>query len=180
MVLNGSIFLIFIDTVTPKTAERGNPTYYRPIICGKTNGFNMDFDTIAFDNKCDGGWRNSASGYGSWGLSLEGHAVGVKSSEKALKASFNEVANLAKNKTIFWAMMADIDRSIVREGLMRIGSYTETANMDEPYSFNLSLVGIGEPILEVDLFDTVIGVNQQHTELLQDGNNNLISINDGD
>lgn len=172
--MNGSSYLIFINTVTPRTAERGNPDDYRPVVCAVTNGFNMFFEAISLRNKCDRGWDNTESGYGSWGFNFDGQAIALRNAETMIKANYDEVANLAVSKRVFWAKMADIDNKRVIEGLVRIGSYTETADLEEPYSFTFELVGLGEPILEDNAFILVWAANEDMTDLVSDDENNLI------
>lgn len=175
---NGSLYVLFVDTVTPKTADRGTNANYRPIVCGTSNGVSLEQEGIVFRNKCDNGFEHSVPGYVTWGFDMEGHAIGVKYSERLIKSNFNELASLLINKVVFWCKMADVDNEIVREGLVRVSSYRETTNMEEPYSFTASFVGIGKPIFETDFFTTVIATSILGDELLTDGNNNLIDIND--
>lgn len=172
--MNGTAYIIFIDTITPRTAERGTEANYRPVVCGVTNGFNMSFEAIQLRNKCDGGWDNTESGYGSWGLNLDGQAIALRNVEKLIKANFDEVANLAVKKRVFWAKMGDIDSKRVIEGLVRIGSYNETADLEEPYSFTVEFVGLGEPIIEENAFILVLGTSEDRLGILGDGNDNLI------
>lgn len=175
---NGTEYILWVDTVTPLTAERG--ASYRPIVCGTTNGFNMDFESVSFRNKCDGGWDNSVSGYGSWGFSMDGQAIGLKTAELSEKANFTVLVNLAVNKRIFWGRMTDLEGKITREGKVRIGSYSESADMDTPYGFTASFVGVGKPIIEHDIYTNVLASNLAADELLQDGNDNLIQTNDAE
>lgn len=177
--MNGSSYLIFINTVTPRTAERGNPDDYRPVVCAVTNGFNMSFEAISLRNKCDRGWDNTESGYGSWGFNFDGQAIALRNVETQIKANYDEVANIAVSKRVFWAKMADIDNKRVIEGLVRIGSYTETADLEEPYSFTFELVGLGEPILEENPFILVLGTDEFRLGVLGDGNDNLILAKNG-
>jgi len=145
---NGTDIIIFVDTLTPLTAASGTTANYRPLVCGTSNGFQMEGESIVFRNKCDGGFENSVTGYITWDFNVDGHAYALKSSEKLLKANFNEVASLMVEKQVFWARMASLDNSVRREGKVRISSYKETADMDNPYSFNVSFTGIGKPIIE--------------------------------
>lgn len=179
--MNGTSYLIFIDTTTPRTALRGNAEYYRPVVCGVTNGFNMSMEAIQFRNKCDGGWDNSESGYGSWGLSLDGQAIALRNVERLVKANFDEIARLCRDKAVFWAKMGDIDSKVVREGLVRIASYNETADLEEPYSFQVEFVGLGKPIFSSSISDLmmVLGTNLGRTGILGDGDNNLILTKNG-
>jgi len=173
--MNGTSYIILIDTTTPRTAERGTEANYRPVVCGVTNGFNMSFEAISLRNKCDGGWDNTESGYGSWGLNLDGQAIALRNVEKLIKANYDEVANLAVKKRVFWAKMGDLDNKRVIEGLVRIGSYSETADLEEPYTFTVEFVGLGEPIIEENAFILVLGANEARTEILGDGIGNLIA-----
>jgi hypothetical protein len=176
-LLNGTAYLIWIDVTTPLTAERGLD--YRPIVCGVSNGFGMDIESISTRNKCDGGYDQSKGGYLSWSFDMDGFAVGLKMADKIAKANFQEIALLALNKTEFWAKMEDLETTITREGKVRITQYRETADLDSPYSFTANFIGIGKPILETNIFKTVLATDITGTELVQDGNNNLIENYDG-
>lgn len=176
-LLNGTAYLIWIDVTTPLTAERGLD--YRPIVCGVSNGFGMDIESISTRNKCDGGYDQSKGGYLSWSFDMDGFAVGLKMADKIAKANFQEIALLALNKTEFWAKMEDLETTITREGKVRITQYRETADLDSPYSFTANFIGIGKPILETNIYHTVLATDQTGLELIQDGNNNLIETTDG-
>jgi hypothetical protein len=176
-LLNGTAYLIWIDVTTALTAERGLD--YRPIVCGVSNGFGMDIESISTRNKCDGGYDQSKGGYLSWSFDMDGFAVGLKMADKIAKANFQEIALLALNKTEFWAKMEDLETSITREGKVRITQYRETADLDSPYSFTANFIGIGKPILETNIFKTVLATDSTVLELVQDGNNNLIETADG-
>jgi len=176
-VLSGSPYLIHIDTVTPLTAERGMD--YRPIVCGVSNGFGMDIESISIRNKLDGGYDQSLAGYLSWNFDLDGFAVGLKQADKLTQANFHEIALLARDKREFWCKMEDLETTVTREGRVRITSYRETADNASPYSFTANFIGIGKPILETNIFKTVLATDTSGTELVQDGNNNLIETYDG-
>lgn len=172
--LNGTDYLLFIDVVTPLTNARGTFANYRPIACGTGQGFNMEVEGITLRNKCDNGFDNSVSGYLSWGMDLDGFSIGLKNSEKILKANFNEIAELAKSKRIFWLKWEDTNTSVTREGKVRISSYRETANLETPYSFTVNFVGIGEPLLSENIYKTVLATKPSGNTLLTTGNNQLI------
>lgn len=153
-LLNGSAYIIWIDTVTPLSASSGNPLYYRPVVCGTSNGFNLDIESISTRNKCDGGFDQSESGYIGWNFDLEGFAIGIDTAEVSVKANFQTIADLALNKTKFWAKQEDVKTTITREGKVRIGAFTEKSDIDTPYSFSASFVGIGRPIMNSDFIPT--------------------------
>lgn len=141
-LLNGSNFLIWIDTDTPITAPKG--LNYRPVVCGTSNGFNMTAEDISLRNKDDGGFDNSESGYISWNFDLDGYAISVDEFDSE-KANFNEIANLFLQRRKFWAIQQDLIGSLKREGVVRISSHKETANQNSNYSFSANFIGQGKP-----------------------------------
>lgn len=143
---NGTAFIIWIDTTTPVTALKGSN--YRPVLCGTSNGFSMSRESISMRSKCDDGWDRTKSGYGSWGMTLSGHAISILATEAATKANFQQVGQLLIDKTEFWCKMTNLGQDVVREGVARISDYSEAADMEEPYSFDVTVVGIGKPIFE--------------------------------
>lgn len=176
-LLNGTSYLIWIDVTTSLTAERGLD--YRPIVCGVSNGFGMDIESISTRNKCDGGYDQSKGGYLSWSFDMDGFAVGLKMADKIAKANFQEIALLALNKAEFWAKMEDLETSITREGKVRITSYRETADLDSPYSFTANFIGIGKPILETNIIKVLLSTSDNGEVILNDGKNNLIDTKNG-
>lgn len=145
-MLDGTNYIIFIDTVTPRSEGKG--LQYRPVVCGTSNNFAIEGEGVGYRNKQDEGWDQSYTGYNSWSLDMDGQAIGLSNDDQLIKANFHEVAMLAYDKKEFWIMQSDpMNESIVREGWCRIGSYRETASMSSPYTFTTSFVGIGKPIL---------------------------------
>lgn len=177
-LLNGSNFLIWIDENTPRSAGRGLD--YRPVVCGTSNGFSMSAESISLRNKDDGGFDDSTPGYISSGFDLDGYAVGLKKADKLAKANFQVLAELFINKKEFWVKQEDLETSITREAFCWIQDFKETANQNTPYSFNCQFVVKGKPILEENIFKTVLATDTLANELVQDGNNNLINTKDGD
>lgn len=171
-LLNGIAYILWIDTDTPLTASSGTEANYRPIVCGISNGFGMDIESISTRNKTDGGYDQSLGGYLSWSFDMDGYAIGVKTSDQ--KANFQELAELAKAKKIFWIKQQDIAETIKREGKARISSYRETADLDSPYSFTANFTGIGEPLLSSDIIKKVITPENSKTRIVQDGSSKLI------
>lgn len=171
--LNGTAYILAVDLTSSLSTRPINGGDYRVIACGISNGFNMDIEGITTRNKDDGGYDTSQSGYLSWGMDMDGFAVGLKNSERILKANFNEMAQLAKEKRIFWLKWEDSQTSVTREGKVRISSYRETASLEEPYSFTISFVGVGEPYLSENIIKTVLATTPIKDTLLT-ANNNLI------
>lgn len=178
-VLSGNSYLIWIDLITPLTAARGTFENYRPIVCGVSNGFGMDIESISTRNKLDGGYDQSLAGYLSWNFDLDGFAVGLKQADKLAKANFHEIALLARDKTEFWCKMEDLETTVTREGRVRITSYRETADNASPFSFTANFIGIGKPILEENIIKQVLATDSTGDILVTDGNNNLIDTKNG-
>lgn len=176
-MISGSLFLVYIDTDTPKSA--GSGSNYRPVVCGTDNNFGIESESIEYRNKNDDGWLKSYAGYNSASLDMSGYAVGLKMDEKLTQANFNEVALLIYNKKEFWLMQKDDEDRIVRSGWSRCTSFRETASLDQMYSFTASFVYIGKPFLGEAIIKLIRSTNEQGTELRQDGNNNLIEIKNG-
>lgn len=176
-LLNGSNFLIWIDSDTPTTADR--PLNLRPFVCGTSNGFNAQAESISLRNKEDGGFDNSESGYISWGFDLDGYAVGIKMADRTAKANFEELADIFFRKRAIWVCQQDIALSVVRFGVCRIGDWKETANQNTPYSFSCQFVGKGKPTLESNIFRILLATETTGETILNDGNNNLIDTKNG-
>lgn len=140
----GNEYIIYIDTVTAKTAARGTVTNYKGIACLTSNGFSGSSDAISTTNKCTGRWNDSDPSTSSWEISGEGHAI---SDAATTQANYQAIAQLWVSGTKFWAKMANPANNVVREGLVWISSYSETAGNNEPYSFSVTFTGTKEPII---------------------------------
>jgi len=173
MAITGDNYIILIDTETPRSV--GSGLNYRPVACGTSNNWGGEAEGISLRNKMDGGYDQSATGYISTSFDMDGQAIGLRMAEKVIQANFQELAELFYDKRQFWLMQADADRTIVREIWCRIGSYRETAQQNALYTFTASFVGIGKPTkITTNLFLSVLSANSEKTQVLQDGNNNLL------
>lgn len=181
MAILGTTYVLWIDTITPIDAEHGNPFYYRPIVCGVSNGFNMDVESISVRNKDDGGYDRPRPGYLSSGFDMDGHALGLRYSDQSAKANFHEMALLCRNKVTFWCKMDDMSNpgSLPREVPVWISSYKETANNNEIYTFSCTFVGVGKPFLDNELYVTVLATDDTGIELLEEVKTNLINTKYG-
>lgn len=144
--LNGNDYIVFIDTTTDITATNGSD--YEALMCMVSNGFSISVDAQDVNNKCNDGFGNSNPGTGSWEMSGDGHAIDESGTPSA--TSYQAIAQLALDKTKFWAKIAhqtDNEGVIHREGVVWISSYEETAGTDEPYSFSFTFTGVGKPLL---------------------------------
>lgn len=171
-LLSGKSYILWIDTETALTESSGSDANYRPIVCGISNGFGMDIESISTRNKDDGGYDQSEAGYLSWNFDMDGFAIGVKTSDR--KANFQEIAELAKAKKAFWIKQEDVEQTITREGKARITSYRETADLETPYSFTASFIGIGEPLISSNIITKVITPDNLLNRIVEDGSSKLI------
>lgn len=145
--LNGNEYIVFIDSTTAITAAQG--AAYEALMCMVSNGFSISVDAQDVSNKCNDGFGNSSPGTGSWEMSGDGHAIDEATGEPSA-TSYQSIAQLALDKTKFWAKIAHVDGVggiIHREGVVWISSYEETAGTDEPYSFSFTFTGVGKPLL---------------------------------
>lgn len=151
-LLNGKDYVLQVDTVTLVTASSGTDGNYETIACEVSHDFNIEKTTNQASNKCGGGWQRSSFGNKNWGFSYEGQAIDPDTAE-ASSASLNKIAGLAASDTEFWVRRGLIDPASgkflpVREGVVKLISYTETAGTEDPFTFSAEFEGQGEPILE--------------------------------
>lgn len=177
MAILGDSYLMFIDTVSGIDKVPTTDEYFRPIVCLKTQDLDVTTEVITIQNKCDGGYTKKRPGYGSWSMSADGHAVGLRNAEKTIKANFHEVMQLNIDKVMFWAAFRDLEKSIWRVGLGFFTSVRESANINEPYSFSLSFEGSGKLQIGTDLFLTLLARDNNKDEFLEGGEDNLIKVN---
>jgi len=145
--LQGTDFILEVDTTTALTADRGTDANYRLIACLVTNGIEISLAEQSTSNKCDEGWGTSLSGMGTWSFSADGQAVSLESGEAATMANYQTLIDLALDKQIFFMRMTDSGNTVVREGKVRISAYSETAPNQEAYSFTATFTGIGKPFI---------------------------------
>lgn len=139
----GNEYIIYIDTIDG-TGGAAVDSNYRAVACLVTNGFSATVDSIDTTSKCSGAYKDSDPGDFGWTITGEGHAIDDISSAQT---NYQELLSLAIARRKFWAKMADPTNNIVREGVVWISSYTETAARNTPYSFNITFQGTLEPII---------------------------------
>lgn len=144
--LNGNDYIVFIDTTTPTTAEAGVTAEYDPIMCMSTNGISGTTESIETADKCSGGFASPLPGTASWSITGSGNAIDETLEPSSV--SLDRLFNLWKNKTPFWAKMANktagTGAPIIREGVVFISDYSETADTNTPYTFDFTFTGMGE------------------------------------
>lgn len=148
IALSGKDYILYVDTTTPITAARG--AVYVPILCEVSSDFNIETDEQTVSNKCNGGWSNSNPNTSSFSFSGEFQAIDPTTGDPSA-LSMNQVANLAATRQKFWlkrALKDDVTGvEIVREGVVWINSYTDTASAEDPFTFTADFTGVGEPLL---------------------------------
>lgn len=148
ITLSGRDYLTEIDTTTPITAPRG--LAYNPILCEVSSDFGIETDEQTVTNKCNGGWGSSNPGNSTFSFSGEYQAIDPESAEPSA-VSMNTIANLAATKQKFWIRRVlgagNEGTPIHREGVVYISSYSDSAGTEDPFTFTITTVGVGEPIL---------------------------------
>lgn len=151
--LDGNDYIVFIDTVTDPSQTVNTSTNYRPVICMQTNGIGGTTDTIDVSDKCGNGYADPIPGGSSWEITGTGNAVDEAMNPS--KASYQELFTLWKNKEAFWMKIANKPDGngtpIIREGVGMITSFTETADTDNPYTFDFTFTG-KEDLYNVDVW----------------------------
>lgn len=148
VTLSGKDYILEIDTVTAISAARG--AAYNPILCEVSSDFNIETDEQSVSNKCNGGWSNSNPNISSFSFSGEFQAIDPDTADPSA-VSMNQIANLAATRQKFWLRRSLQDPAtgvqVVREGVVWISSYTDTASTEDPFTFTADFTGVGEPLL---------------------------------
>lgn len=137
----GNEILLYIDTVTPLTARPVDDDDYKLIACIVGNGLNISTADIDTTSKCSGRFTESDSGDVTWSFSGNGNAI---DDQGPSETGYQELIELALAGTKFWAKIANLDNTILREGIVRISSYDEDFQRNTPFAFTATLAGSGE------------------------------------
>ena len=147
----GTDFIIEIDTETrtsTPTAVRGVDANYRPVVCLVSNGVDATAADQETTNKCSGGFKTSQSGVKSWNITGNGQAISAAQAPEADYANFNELMELWKSGTAFFARITNTASTLYyREGLVYNSSQSEGQPNQEAITFDITLTGIGELFL---------------------------------
>lgn len=150
--LKGRDYVMEIDTVTPITAPRGSDESYNPILCEVSSDFNISTDSSTpTANKCSAkaGWNTDEPDMKSFTFSGEFQAIDPLTAEPSA-VSMNQIAALAASGQKFWARRVLSDPSgvsVVREGVVWISDYADTASTEDEFTFTATFNGYGEPLL---------------------------------
>ena len=148
--LPGMNYVLHIDQTTAVTAARGVAAQYKPILCEVSSDFNIETDEQTSVNKCNGGWANPAPNNSSFSFSGEFQAIDPLTGQPS-PVSMNEIAALAASRKKFWLKRSIKDGAtgavVVREGVVWISSYSDTASAEEPFTFTVEFTGVGAPLL---------------------------------
>lgn len=147
ITLSGKNYILEVDTVTPVTAARG--AAYNPILCEVSSDFAIETDEQTTTNKCNNGWGSSTPGTSTFSFSGEFQAIDPATGDPDA-VTLDVMVNLAATRQTFWLRRKIKEgltgTEVYREGRVYIGSYTETAGAEDPYTFTADFVGVGEPI----------------------------------
>lgn len=145
-IKNGKDYIVYIDKVTAITGAPPLPTStdFIPLMCLSSNALNVTINGIDTTSKCTNGWADSIPGDGSWEITADGQAISVAVLDEDIKASADQLFDLATNKTSFWAAIFDPAKSTFRVGVAFISSFAENFNNNESYTFSITLTGRGE------------------------------------
>ena len=150
--LKGRDYVMEIDTESSITGTRGADANYKAILCEVSSDFNIETDeTTPVSNKCtaQGGWANNEPNLSSWSFSGEWQAIDPGDATPS-PVSMDEIAALAASKQKFWArrvLAGETGVTVVREGLVWISSYNDTASTDDPFTFTATFTGVNAPLL---------------------------------
>lgn len=136
--LNGNDYILLIDTTTPITATSG--AVYRPVACITTAGISGTTNVIEVSDKCNEGFADAIPGNKTNTITGSGNAI--DETLEPSQASFEELLALYQDGTEFWMKLANksgnTETPVIREAVGFITDYSETADTDTPYTFDLT------------------------------------------
>lgn len=150
--LKGRDYVMEIDTTTAITADRGSDANYNAILCEVSSEFSIDTDTTTpTANKCTarGGWANEEPNTSTWSFTGEFQAIDPATGDPSA-VSMNDIAALAASKQKFWARRVLAESGgveVVREGVVWISAYSDTASTEDEFTFTATFSGVGEPLI---------------------------------
>lgn len=139
--IDGKDVILFIKRVNkPVTPD----TTFRGVACLESNGFSGSREKKTVNNKCTAGWEDGLPGNGSWSMSGSGQAI---TNPEIGEANYQELAEIWVSGETFEVKMANADGSVYRGGNAMITDFSEDANTDDPLSFEITISGLGVPIM---------------------------------
>ena len=137
----GNDLIIYIDTITSLNARPTDDTNYKAVACLTTNGMELSTEDIDTTSKCSGRFKESDSGDVSWSFSGDGNAI---DDTQVAEVNYQTLIDLAISGEKFWVKTANPSNEIIREGIARISSYSETYDRNTPFTFSATFQGSGE------------------------------------
>lgn len=138
--IDGKDVILFIKRINAAVPE----TTFRAVACLETNSFSGTREKKVVNNKCTGGWEDGIAGNGNWQTSGSGQAI----TDVAVgEANYQELAEIWVEGEIIEIKMANADGSFYRAGQAMITDWSEEANTDDPLSFDMTLSGLGIPVM---------------------------------
>lgn len=137
----GNDLVIYIDTVTPIASRPVTDVNYKLIACLTGNGLEVSTADIDTTSKCSGRFTETDSGDVTWSFSGDGNAI---DDQGPSEVSYQELLDLSLSGVKFWAKIANPTDSIVREGVVRIASYSEDFQRNAAFAFSATFNGSGE------------------------------------
>lgn len=139
--IDGKDVILFIKRVNkPVTPD----TEFRGVACLESNDFSGSREKKVVNNKCTGGWEDGIAGNGNWQMSGSGQAI---TNPEIGEANYQELAEIWVSGEAIEIKMANADGTYYRGGTAIITDFSETADTDNPLSFEATISGLGAPVM---------------------------------
>lgn len=138
--IDGKDVILFIKRINAGVPE----TVFRGVACLEANSFSGSREKKVVNNKCTGGWEDGLAGNGNWQMQGNGQAI---TDVEVAELNYQELAEIWVAGEIIEIKMANADGSYYRGGTAIITDFSEDANTDDPLSFDMTLSGLGVPVM---------------------------------
>lgn len=138
--LDGKDVILFIKRTNATVPE----TVFKAVACLVSNTFSGSKEKKVINNKCTLGWEDGKVGNGNWQMQGSGQAISDVTSGEV---NYKTLAEIWASGEKFEVKMANADGSYYRGGTAMLSEFSETADSEEPLSFDATISGFGPPVM---------------------------------
>lgn len=146
---------------------------FLPIGCLTSDSFEESTQMLPTTTRDNAGWETDVPTTQAYNFSFDGLVINTNfNGGDFTKISYDRLEVLKRNRTLIEWKSQDSDLVFVKTGYGYITNLSENAGIDDFISFSASVKGYGKPISKSE---KKFYINDGNGNLIQDGNNNLIT-----
>lgn len=148
---------------------------YVPIGCLSENSFSESSETIDTTTRDNGGWATNKPIMQSYSITFSGIQVNSTMAGGNFNvASYDRLKELKRGRQLMEWKIQGTNYPVVDYGKAYITDISEAAVVNELITFSGTLNGFGQPLMAS--IELVLLNNGNPSEIIQDGNTNLIQV----